>query len=329
VDAVITVLDGFTIEPFSNENVAEVHEFFEAHASQGLYSFSIETFKRVTINDKDFHPDLSIVARTEPGGEIVAAFLLIVRKASITVKSHPVTLKMPVLTFFAVQEGARRKGIGSKVLQELLARRNRSRDQVGGKKRGITIALRKVAVMAAPPNYIWPGLDPRYTPAYFFLKTNGFKHYGERQNLGFAISDDMQEPHRECNGMTITRATHEDLDATVQFVGKTFTGFWSEEIQLAFKNDPVSAFIAKDSSGKIVGFAGHSIQFPGSFGPTGVLKTLRGKGLGGVLLKWCAHDLKNAGMNKMIIMWVEGDTMKFYSKSIGARVDQVFWTMQK
>jgi|GEM_PF-2075582 len=323
------VLEAFKIEPFSSDNVAELHEFFESQASQGLYSFSLDTFKRVTTDDKDFNPNLSIVARDVGTGDIIAAFLLLHRRACVAVKGRKVTLKMPVLTFFAVHEASRRKGIGSEILQELLARRKGARDHAREEKHGFTITLRKVNVMAAPPNYIWPGLDPRYTPAYFFLKTNGFKHGGERQNLGFSIPDDMQEPPSQCDGITVTRASLGDFDAIVKFVGRHFTGFWSEEIQLAFKNDPVSAFIAKDSSGSVVGFAGHSIQFPGSFGPTGVLKSLRGKGLGGTLLKWCAFDIKNEGMNKMIIMWVEGDTMKFYAKSIGARIDQEYWTMHR
>ena len=48
----IHVPDGLTLEPFSKNNIEELHSFFETHASAGLYSFPLDTFKRVTVNDK-------------------------------------------------------------------------------------------------------------------------------------------------------------------------------------------------------------------------------------------------------------------------------------
>jgi GNAT superfamily N-acetyltransferase len=323
------VPNGLTLEPFGETNIAEVHSFFETHAGAGLYSFPLETFKRVTVNDDDFNPDYSIVARDETSKEIIAAFFAVARSARVSLKGKMVTLASPVLMMFAVHGERRRKGIGSVLLVDLLGRLKAGKWPANDRKKGLTIRIKKVYIMAAPPNYIWPGLDPRYTPAFFFLKKNGFKHSGERQNLGYDIPASMERPRDRYGDITISRATTCDRDATVEYTRKNDSGFWAEEIGLGFKPDPPTVYVAKDPEGHVVGFAGYSLQFPGSFGPTSVLRGLRGKGVGGGLLKWCAYDIKQVGLPTMIIMWVEGDTMKFYSKSIGAKVHQVYWTMQR
>jgi hypothetical protein len=57
------VLGGLALEPFSDTNIEELHDFFESQANAGLYSFPLDTFKRVTVNDEDFNPEYSIVER--------------------------------------------------------------------------------------------------------------------------------------------------------------------------------------------------------------------------------------------------------------------------
>ncbi len=323
------VLDGLALEPFTDSNIEELHGFFESQAGAGLYSFPLDTFKRVTVNDEDFNPEFSIVAREETSKQIVAAFFAVARTARISLKGKWATLASTALTMFAVRDGWRRKGIGSAILSQLIARLKTGKWPSKERKQGLTIRIKKVYIMAAPPNYIWPGLDPRYTAAFFFLKKNGFKHTGERQNLGYDIPAAMEKPQDRYGEVTIVRAAAEDRDATVEYTRRNDNGFWAEEVGLGFKHDKPTVFVAKDPDGHIVGFAGHSLHFPGSFGPTSVLRSLRGKGVGGGLLKWCAYDIKQAGLPTMTIMWVEGDTMKFYSKSIGARVLQVYWIMHR
>ncbi len=314
--AVHGVLDDFTLGPFSRETIKNVHSFFEDNA--GLYSFDLATFTRATIDDEDFDSDASLIA-VDPGtGDIVAAMLAIIRKASVNFKKHEFTYTFTTLNMFCVHVAWRRKGIGSAMLAALLARL-----KAKGRK--------KVRLMASAPNYLWPGLDPRYTAAYFFLRTNGFnREKGERQNLLYHMPGKMAEPPVKVGDVSISRAGPGDRDDTVAYVRREHPGVWPQEVGLSFKRgEPVTTFVARNGQGTVVGFASHSIQFPGSFGPTGVLKSLRGKGVGSALLKWCAHDLKQRGMDRMIIMWVEGTTMKFYSKSIGARIHHVYWKMQR
>ncbi|MHA1793708.1 MAG: GNAT family N-acetyltransferase [Promethearchaeota archaeon] len=309
------ILDSFYIEEFREDNLKEVHEFFESQAGS-LYSFPLKTFRNATLDDTDFIPDLSIVIKSGKK-EIISAMMAIIRKTTVAVHGRLVPYTSTILSMFAVHERYRRRGIGSAMLSLLFTRLKRYK-------------RRKISLMVSVPRYFWPGLDPRYTAAYFFLKKNGFKRRRkERINLSYQIPDEMEMPASETNGFLIQRARHEDKEATFNYVKRNFIGFWHEEVKLSFLNEPCTTFLLKDGDGAIVGFASHSIHFPGSFGPTGVNKNLRGQGLGSLLLKWCMWDIKQSGMDKAIIMWVEGETIKFYSKAIGARIDHVYWPFSR
>ncbi|MFX0100054.1 MAG: GNAT family N-acetyltransferase, partial [Candidatus Hodarchaeota archaeon] len=99
--------------------------------------------------------------------------------------------------------------------------------------------------------------------------------------------------------------------------------------QFSLEEEPYTTFIARNQEGVLIGYASHSIGFEGTFGPTEVEKSERGKGIGGTLLKWCAYDLKEMGISQMVIRWVVGHNIHYYSKSLGARIGQVFWLMKK
>ena len=68
-------------------------------------------------------------------------------------------------------------------------------------------------------------------------------------------------------------------------------------------------------------------MFAGGFGPEGVEKSLRGLGVGGVLLLRCLGDMKSRGYARCEIGWV--GPYAFYAKVADARVCRVFWQMEK
>ncbi|MBD3254845.1 MAG: GNAT family N-acetyltransferase, partial [Candidatus Lokiarchaeota archaeon] len=179
-----------------------------------------------------------------------------------------------------------------------------------------------------------PGLEPRHTEAFFFIKKFGFERFNERLNLCVDLEKiSKKTPPKELGNIKIRRATNNDKEELVpiSFMPKLYQlSFWPIEIDISFQNKPISTFIALDkNSNKILGWASHSIHFPGSFGPTGVSKNSRGRGIGSLLLNWCLWDLKNCGHTYAKILWVEIDTAYFYSKSIGAYICETYWPMKK
>jgi len=309
----------FEFNPLSQENIVQVHQMCEDNVK--LVSHSLDTFRETTLESDLFNPHLSIVVSTNKK-EFIAFFMVVLRKSLILKRLR----KVAVLKFFVVKKSWRNNGIGSYLLNQLTERIKNS------ERKSFRM---KFEVMSSTPDYLYPGLNPQHTEAFFFLKKHGFKKTSQRINLCLSLDNlDLQKPLKKHKNYNIRRAEIKDKKKLInlKFMSKKYQlGFWPEEIALTFKKTPITTFIAQDvNTEDILGWASHSVQFPGSFGPTGVKKNERGKGMGTMLLKWCLWDLKtNFKLNKVKINWVSEDTAYFYSKSVGAYICEFFWTMKK
>jgi GNAT superfamily N-acetyltransferase len=78
---------------------------------------------------------------------------------------------------------------------------------------------------------------------------------------------------------------------------------------------------------RYIGFACHGSTRRGWFGPMGTLESERGRGIGSVLLKRSLADMKTAGLVTARIGWV--GPVRFYARSVGARVERVYWLYRK
>jgi len=119
-------------------------------------------------------------------------------------------------------------------------------------------------------------------------------------------------------GIAIKRAMNLDKIKIMDFVKANFSQGWVSECERALNNDPVSCYIAvKDE--EIIGFACYDSTAKGMFGPTGIVESARGKGVGDALLKTCMTSMREKGYAYAIIGWVT-DAIDFYVKSVGAQV---------
>ena len=309
-------IESLKFGPLTDENIKEVYQMCEKNVL--FLSHPIDAFKKVSLGSNLFDPDLSVVT-TNDEGTVVAFFMMVLRRSNVPSR------KVAALKFFVVKKEWRLKGIGTQIYSRLVKTIKSSKDPN---------SRMKIEAMRGQPDYWLPGLDPRHTEAFFFLKKQGFKKRKEFIDLCVdlkSVSD--AQPPSELDGYKIRRATINDKDELIplKFMPKLYQfSFWPEEVKLSLQNDPISTFIVIDpKKGEIIGWASHSIQYPGSFGPTGVRKSDRGIGLGSLLLKWCLWDLKNMGMEQCQILWVEGDTIYFYLKSVGARICKTYWLMNK
>ena len=291
-------------QPLTEDNLKAVHELFERN--ELFYSIPLDYFRKGTLGDDGFDPELTLVL-TDSNNNIIAALVAVNRAEYCCIKA------------LIVDNEFRRKGIGKEILKELIIR-------VKTKDKNIKF----INFGASPPNYWFPGVDLRHTDLVFFLKKNRFKQNEIYQNLTVPLKPLDLKPLSESKGYYYERVQAKDFEELVEFVSKNFGhSVWPEEVKMSLQNDPPTTFIAKNMDHQIVGFATHGLQFPGAFGPTGVLYSLQGKGIGSELLKWCLYDIKRSGLEKCIIMWVAINTIKFYSKSIGAYISPVFHEMIK
>ena len=103
----------------------------------------------------------------------------------------------------------------------------------------------------------------------------------------------------------------------VNWVTKAFSANWGDEMDVAFNRIPVSCFIAQRNQ-DILGFACFECSARNFFGPTGVLSSERGKGLGKVLLVKALDALKEMGYAYAIIGGV--GPIEYYEKTVHAKV---------
>ncbi len=287
------------------ENIEDVYALFKRNQIVSL--IPSHYFKKGTLEDKDFDPDLTLILRSKEKNLIIAAFIAIIRLNAVK--------RICYLKACLVDKKFQRQCIGTRMLNELI-------------KRAHSKGANRISYGDSVPNYWQPGVDLRHTSLYFFLKKNRFRTSKMRQNLTVNLEDLSLIPKLENGGYHFERVKQEDFQKLFKFVEEFLPErTWAKEVELSYKLNPPTTFIAKDKQNKIIGWATHSQLFPGSFGPTGVLKNLRGKGIGAELLKWCLWDMQQNHIKKATIMWVVGDTIKYYSKVIDAYIFPVFIPM--
>ncbi len=101
----------------------------------------------------------------------------------------------------------------------------------------------------------------------------------------------------------------------VEWVKTEFNKAWSSETDMALCNRPVSCFIALKGR-TLAGFACYDATALGYFGPTGVDKKFRTKGIGTALLFAALQEMKLKGYGYAIIGGV--GPAEFYKKTVGA-----------
>jgi predicted N-acetyltransferase YhbS len=117
------------------------------------------------------------------------------------------------------------------------------------------------------------------------------------------------------NGVTIRRARPFEITPVRQFIEKNFSVAWADEVSVGFANKPLTVFIATRDR-QVIGFAAYECTRKAFFGPTGVVKNERGRGIGKALLIASLHGLRELGYVYGIIGGA-GPT-DFYRDAVGA-----------
>ncbi len=119
----------------------------------------------------------------------------------------------------------------------------------------------------------------------------------------------------EKRGVSIQRAMAADRRRILDWVEAHFERGWADECGVTFARRPITTFIAVEN-GRLLGFACHEATCKNFFGPTGVLPTARGRGIGRALLLACLHDMAAQGYAYAIIGGV--GPADFYTRAVGA-----------
>ena len=119
------------------------------------------------------------------------------------------------------------------------------------------------------------------------------------------------------NSIELRHPLPPEKNIVINWVKNNFGEGWSCEFEKTFSNLPVSSYIAiKDE--KILGFACYEATCKNFFGPTGVLESARGIGIGAALFLKCLESLKGQGYAYAVVGGA-GPT-EFYRKVAGATI---------
>lgn len=193
--------------------------------------------------------------------------------------------------------------------------------------RGIGSALvaeaeeRAHVVFAEGGNYFTPGVVEEDVRTRTFFKKRGYIESRWTWNL-----ETSELPTSIPDG--VRRAGHDDRERVLAFIEREFGSVWRFETSRAFDREIPPLFVFEDN-GSVAGFAAHDINNVGLgfFGPTGVARSERGRGLGRQLLLASLADLRRLGYSRAVIPWT--DALDFYRKSCSAEVTHRFVTLSR
>jgi GNAT superfamily N-acetyltransferase len=117
--------------------------------------------------------------------------------------------------------------------------------------------------------------------------------------------------------VSIRRAQPFEFTPVREFIEANFSVAWADEISVGFANKPVSVYIAT-RDGRVIGFAGYECTRKAFFGPTGVIESERGRGIGKALLIASLWGLSELGYVYGIIGGA--GPVEFYQETVGAIV---------
>jgi GNAT superfamily N-acetyltransferase len=121
--------------------------------------------------------------------------------------------------------------------------------------------------------------------------------------------------HEEVQDFTVRRAQPFELTDVRNFVATNFSVSWADEVSAGFGRQPISVFIATIER-ELVGFSAYECTRRDFFGPTGVVESARGRGVGEALLLASLWGLREMGYVYAIIGGA--GPVRFYQKTVGA-----------
>ncbi len=129
-------------------------------------------------------------------------------------------------------------------------------------------------------------------------------------------SYDMEEKLLK-EGVKIKKALAPDRSKIVAFSKVCAKEDYSDEVNAAFSNNPITCYIATKEK-KIIGFACYEATAKNFFGPMAVLENERKKGIGKALLLKSLESMQELGYAYGIIGWPARSAIDFYKKCVDA-----------
>lgn len=273
---------------------------------------SEKRFLEKIILDKDFNPDLCLVAVKED--EVVGFLWSVVEGQDGWINA------------VCIDEENQSQGIGSALIMSMLKEM---------KEQGVT----DITVGAHGSTYLYPGVDCQSYPRVKLLfEKFGFKTFSEAVSMERSLFDFRKTKAYQAlvdnvkkQGFHLNQFYLQDAEELIAFVEPHFGKKWARNVQQAILENKAhdTILVLRDEEDAVVGYAQRAIDGnPDRFGPFGVMETLRGKGLGTVLFNEMLFHMFSKGITHVYFLWTGGNAQRFYEKN-GMTVYREYVLMKK
>lgn len=255
-----------------------------------------EVFMNRVLTDANFDPEGLLVA--EEDGRIVGGLLAIVRHTPLS--GTDLEPESGWITSFFVHPAYRRRGIGTALFahaHEFFAHHHRTHTYFA----------------SYAPNYFVPGIDEAtYPQGAALLRRMGYRtQYPcvamDKNLVGFEIPEDVRqvEAQRRQEGYVIEPLSLSYVWPTLAFIDREFDPDWTRAAREALRTVPLHHLLIARRGDEVGGFClyGGYDGVGERFGPFGVAESLRGTGLGKVLLYRCLEAMRHAGLHGAWFLW--------------------------
>ena len=296
-----------------------VANFADILEEQICFAPTAVDLRRHTFEDPDFNGKL-LLGLFDHAGTLQAVAFGVIRSWKDPEKGF--------IKFIFCKSSSNREKFLSLILKEL-------------EKRLIAEKVSCIHFGSSSPLYLFPGVDEEDKTLCSVLAEHGWDFSSERinriidmKNLRISQVDltkllqktdcaNFADPHWEnieklCK-YSITIALPDDKKELYSFISNEFSKSWAEESIAGCRADnPAFCSIIKDNSGKIAGFAAVNASNPNWFGPMGIKQSLRGKGLGKLLVIHSLLHTKETFPKKehILLPWIN-DKDNFYCSILG------------
>lgn len=183
------------------------------------------------------------------------------------------------------------------------------------RRRGIGTALLRDAgpsvIAAEAGNYFTPGVYEGDSGSVAFLRSHGYREKARVWNLVADCGSEL--PQSESGEKPLRLRSGQAPHSVLEMIEREFGAAWRFEAE---RGSVVSL--------EGVGFAAYEANNRGlgTFGPTGVIKAMRGRGHGRHLVYAALAGLRGLGYTEAIIPWTEATD--YYARVCGARPAHAF-----
>ncbi len=258
---------------------------------------SEKTFITRILADINFERAGLIIA--EEDNRIVGGLMAVVRRTPMS--GTDIEPDTGWITTFFVHPDYRQRGIGHALMDAAdtyFCRHNRN----------------TIYFASYTPGYFAPGIDRiQYPWGAALLEASGFQKLYQaaamdKNLVGFEIPKDVRdvEAVRRADGYHVEKLTLPYVTEVINFSDREFNPDWTRSIREALKTGvPMSNILVVLRDEKVVGFCiyGAYDGINERFGPFGVAASLRGTGLGKVLLYRCLEQMRQDGLHTAWFLW--------------------------